>query len=166
MPGQARQVTKGVKEKRLDTLYRLLLKGATRYDIIQMAKKEWGIKSDAVDKHLTVVYKEFRKEYGKKHRHGLIDKHLAQLSDLYVKNYEKGDYRECRALVETINRMLGLDAAQKVEVHVEKKPFELVLSGVEDADVASEKQIQIADNEEVREEDASRIEAGLKLEGK
>lgn len=159
------QVTKGVKQKQLHEIYRMLLSGATRHDVIKKGV-EWKLGEESMAKRLQLVYREFRKNYGKKAREGLIDKHLAQLSDLYVKNYEREDYRECRALIETINRMLGLDAAQKVEVRVEKKPFELVLSGVEDAEVASEGQDQIAGNEEVREENANRIETDLKLSGK
>lgn len=61
------------------------------------------------------VKAELRKEAAEIKEH-LVEELTSRLTDLYTKNYDKGDYRECREVVNSINKILGLNNGNKVEI--------------------------------------------------
>lgn len=59
--------------------------------------------------------KALRKEASEIKEH-LIEELTSKLTDLYSKNYDRGDYRECREVINSINKILGLNNGNKVEI--------------------------------------------------
>jgi len=55
----------------------------------------------------------------------LIEKQLAQLDNLYVKNYTIEDFRECRNIIESKSKLLGLNAPSKITLGGGEKPIQI-----------------------------------------
>src|SRR5699024_9313280 len=83
--------------------------------IVRYASKEWNITSRQTDTYLKRVYEEIQKTYGDDYKKRLLDIQVAKLDELYQKNFTIQDFRECRNVIETLNKMIGLDAPTKVD---------------------------------------------------
>lgn len=102
-------------ELRIATIYEMVVKGASRKYIVRYGSETWKISSRQIDDYLKRVYEEIKETYGKEYKENLMSKQLAQLDDLYVKNYTIEDFRECRNLIESKSRLLGLNEPIKIE---------------------------------------------------
>lgn len=49
-------------------------------------------------------------------KENLVEELTSKLTDLYSKNYAKEDYKECREVINSINKILGLNNGNKVEI--------------------------------------------------
>jgi len=116
---KGRKATNAEMKLRQATVYDMVIKGATRPFILRYAAREWGISSRSVDNLLARAKQDIEKVFGEKYRKEKLTLQLARLSDLYVKNYTIEDYRECRNVIETENKLLGLNEAEKHDVKVE-----------------------------------------------
>lgn len=102
-------------ELRIATVYEMVVKGASRAYIVRFCAKEWNLKPRQVDVYLKRVYKQIKITYDDSYRELIIQKQMAQLDDLYVKNYTIEDFRECRNIIESRSKLLGLNAPAKIE---------------------------------------------------
>lgn len=117
-------------ELRVHTVYEMIIKGATRPFIVRYASKEWNVSSRQVDTYMAEAKKIIDDIFDKKSKEKIINKHRAMLADLYVKNYTIQDFRECRSILESERRLLGLDAPKKIESKKEVskiKPIEITV---------------------------------------
>lgn len=103
-------------ELRISTIYEMVVKGCSRKYIVRYCAETWNIASRQTDEYLSRVYLEIKETYGQDYKEKLIEKQLAQLDDLYVKNYTIEDFRECRNLIESKSKLLGLNEPLKVSV--------------------------------------------------
>lgn len=105
-------------EKRKNIIYEMVVKGATINYIVRYCSENFGIGKRQTEKYLTKVYQEIKETYNDDYKKSLLDKHIAQLEDLYVKNYTIEDFRECRNIIESKNKMLGLNAPDKIDTTI------------------------------------------------
>jgi hypothetical protein len=114
-------------ELRIATVYEMYLKGCSRPYIVRYGSEIWGITDRQIDEYLERAKQILKENFGLKYKEELLSKHLAQLDDLFVKNYTIQDFRECRNLIETKNKFLGLDAPTKQETKIEANFSDIVI---------------------------------------
>ena len=105
----AEKSTNAEIELRISTIYEMVVKGASRKYIVRYGSETWKITSRQIDDYLKIVYDEIKYTYGDDYKKNILEKQLAQLDDLYVKNYTIEDYKECRNIIESKSKMLGLN---------------------------------------------------------
>lgn len=101
--------------KRINEVFDLVLRGFNRPDILRYASK-WKVSSRTVDTYLSEASKMIENTFGQRKKEELINDTLAKLSNLYVKNYELEDFKECRGILETRNKLLGLNEADLLKL--------------------------------------------------
>lgn len=101
---------------RIATIYEMVVKGASRKYILRYCTKNYNINSRQVDIYLKKVNDEIKELYGADYKLNIIEKQLSQLDDLYVKNYTIEDFRECRNLIESKSKLLGLNMPDKKDI--------------------------------------------------
>lgn len=111
----AKKATKAEVELRIATLHEMVVKGATYNFIVRYTSQEWEISRRQTDTYLKRVYKQIQKTYGDDYKKRLLDVQIAKLDELYQKNFTIQDFRECRNVIETLNKMIGLDAPTKID---------------------------------------------------
>lgn len=99
-------------KKRVNDIYLLLLQGFQRKSIIQYCAENYKIQERQVDVYLTKARKLISEN--------IIDdcnykqnEILTQLYDLYQKNYDEEDFKECRNILGQISLILGVNAPIK-----------------------------------------------------
>jgi hypothetical protein len=112
-------------ELRLALVYEMVIKGASRKYILRYCAENYQINSRQVDEYLKRVNEEIKETFSEKEKKDLIAKQLAQLEDLYVKNYTIEDFRECRNVLESKAKILGLNSATEINVKGEPRIFKL-----------------------------------------
>lgn len=110
-------------ELRIATVYEMVVKGASRKYIVRYGSENWKISSRQIDDYLKRVYEDIKEAYGDEYKEQVLNKQLAQLDDLYIKNYTIEDFRECRNIIESKSKLLGLNAPFKTEVTVIEQPL-------------------------------------------
>jgi len=103
-------------ELRVSTIYEMVVKGASRKYIVRYCSEKYNISSRQVDTYLSRVNEEIKLTFGLEYKERIVEKHLAQLDDLYVKNYTIEDFRECRNLIESKSKLLGLNEPEKKSI--------------------------------------------------
>jgi len=101
---------------RIDTIYEMVVKGASRKYIVRYCSENWKISSRQTDEYLSRVYEEIKNTFTVEDKQKLVSKQLSQLDDLYVKNYTIEDFRECRNIIESRAKLLGLNSALEIKV--------------------------------------------------
>lgn len=114
----AEKSTDAEVELRIATVYEMVVKGASRKYIVRYGSETWKISSRQIDDYLKRVYQEIKETFGQDYKESIISKQLAQLDDLYIKNYTIEDFRECRNLIETKSKLLGLNEPDKTSINI------------------------------------------------
>lgn len=114
-------------ELRIAIIYEMVVKGASRKYIVRYGSETWKISSRQIDDYLKRVYEDIKETYGEDYKKDILSKQLAQLDDLYVKNYTIEDFRECRNLIESKNKLLGLNAPDKILDVTPQSPKKLII---------------------------------------
>jgi hypothetical protein len=122
----AEKSTDAEVELRISTVYEMVVKGASRKYIVRYGSETWNVSSRTIDEYLSRVYLEIKETYGEDYKKNILSKQIAQLDDLYVKNYTIEDYRECRNLIESKSKLLGLNSPEKTEVAIRKFEVEIL----------------------------------------
>ncbi len=97
-------------ELRIATVYEMVVKGCSRKYIVRYCAENYKIESRQVDVYLKRVHDEIKENFSKEDKEKLISNCLARLNDLYVKSYIIEDFRECRNIIETESKLIGLNA--------------------------------------------------------
>jgi hypothetical protein len=122
----AEKSTDAEVELRISTVYEMVVKGASRKYIVRYGSETWNVSSRTIDEYLSRVYLEIKETYGEDYKKNILSKQIAQLDDLYVKNYTIEDFRECRNLIESKTKLLGLNSPEKSEVVIRKFEVEIL----------------------------------------
>lgn len=113
---------------RINTIFDMVVKGISRKNIVRYCAENFKIESRQVDEYLSRVYDEIKETYSKEDKEKLISKQMAQLDDLYLKSYNNEDYRECRSIIESRSKLLGLNAPDKTDVTTNGKEISNALT--------------------------------------
>ena len=114
-------------ELRIATVYEMVVKGASRKYIVRYGSENWNISSRQIDDYLKRVYEDIKEAYGNEYKEQVLNKQLAQLDDLYVKNYTIEDFRECRNIIESKSKLLGLNAPLKTDVTTQGEKIQTII---------------------------------------
>ncbi len=109
------KATNAQADIRRATVFEMLTKGCSRGYIVQYAAKTWQLNTRQSDEYIAQATAQIKELYGDEYKTDLIEKHLAKLNDLYMKSYTIEDFRECRNLIETEAKLLGLFAPVKTQ---------------------------------------------------
>jgi hypothetical protein len=109
------KATNAQADIRRATVFEMLTKGSSRGYIVQYAAKTWQVNARQCDEYISQATAQIKDLYGEEYKTNLIEKHLAKLNDLYMKSYTIEDFRECRNLIETEAKLLGLFAPIKTQ---------------------------------------------------
>lgn len=134
----AKKGTNAEVELRVQTVYEMILKGATRPFIIRYAAEKWDLSERTVDEYMCRARDIIRETFEDRDRERLIIDTIAKLSDLYVKNYTIEDFRECRNILESRSKLLGLNEADKIDVVTEARPILLDITLPDEDDESDE----------------------------
>lgn len=113
-------IAKVKHEERTNEVFRMLIDGKPKHEIIQFFVKRDGIEERTVQRSIIAAYSKV-KEMVASERDILREKHIAQLQKLYEKNIDNGDLREARAVLESLNKMLGLNEPEKKQLEVKQQ---------------------------------------------
>jgi len=103
-------------ELRIATLYEMVTKGCSRAFIVRFTAENWKIEERQTNSYLMTVKDKIKNTYGQEYKETILSNHLAQLENLYEKNYTIEDFRECRNIIDSRNKLLGLNAVQKTDI--------------------------------------------------
>lgn len=103
-------------ERRTALVYEMIVKGCNKNYIVRFCTEKYNIRLRQIEVYIAKATKQIKLNYGEKYKENIVAKHLAQLDDLFVKNYTIEDFRECRNLIESKNKMLGLNAPTKTDI--------------------------------------------------
>lgn len=100
----------------LETVIEMLLKGLSRTDILRhFAENENFKKSErSVDYYIDKSKKEIKERF-KPEKENLKALSIARYEDLYKKNYQIQDYRECRQIIDSVSKLFGLNEPTTVK---------------------------------------------------
>ena len=117
------------KDKRIDVVCELLVSGASRSQMIQyVAKKtEWNLSSRQIDQYISYAKEKIKNSDIDKGFE--IQRAKLRLEKLYKKNESNEDFKECRALIESMAKLFGWNEAEKVDANIniswnEEKTYE------------------------------------------
>jgi len=103
-------------EIRVAKIYEFICKGFDYTYMVRHASIAWKISSRQLDTYILKAKEQIKNTYGQDYKETILSNHLAQLEDLYIKNYSIDDFRECRSIIESRNKLLGLNEATKIEI--------------------------------------------------
>ena len=101
-------------EIRVDTVAEMLVKGCKRPEILRYSASTWDISVRQTDEYIANARSRID-EVNAESLKEQVSIALARYNDLIKKNYQIQDYRECRAVQDSINKLLGLEAAIKIQ---------------------------------------------------
>ena len=102
------------KEKRIDIVCELLIKGLTTSQMFRYVseKTKWGISSRQLDNYISEAKQKIRNS-DDNDKGFEIQRAKRRLESLYRKSEEIEDLRECRAIIETSSKLFGWNEAVK-----------------------------------------------------
>lgn len=102
------------KEKRIDIVCELLIKGLTTSQMFRYVseKTKWGISSRQLDNYISEAKQKIRNS-DDNDKGFEIQRAKRRLESLYRKSEEIEDLRECRAIIETSAKLFGWNEAVK-----------------------------------------------------
>ena len=103
--------------ERLRQVKKIFLEGYSRSDIILFCEEKWKIKEGTVDLYLIEIRREIKEDFQKNFDKEAFKLEItARFEDLYKKNVDIDDYKECRAILNDFNKMFGLLEPEKKDI--------------------------------------------------
>lgn len=135
--GEKKRLNKADMANYTKIVAKLLTDGLSTYQINVKMKEEYGLVAHQTNRLIEYAYRAFTKDTEKYIKH-LKDIQMERLSDLYQKAISKGDVKTANSALETINKMNGLNEAQKIQISGNNIRFKFdngkVFDGDEDVD--------------------------------
>lgn len=114
---RAPKPTKVEQESRITEVYKLLIIGLARHDILRYIaeKTTWGLAERTVDFLIGKATARFQ-EHAKTVRDQEIGKAIARMNDLYSRTHRIQDYKTALAAQKELSELLGLYAPKRMEL--------------------------------------------------
>lgn len=116
-----KKATKAEVEERVTAVFTLMVRGATRDEILRHAAKEWGLASRTVDDYVARATERL-KAMAVVVRAEELGRARAQLHDLYGKNMKVQDYKAALSVRKDLSELLGLYAPKVTKLIDETTP--------------------------------------------
>ena len=112
----AKRVTRAELDFRVTEIYRLLLVGLQRHDIVRFVaeKTQWGIKTRQIENLIQKATARLE-EHSRAVRAVELGRAIDRLHDLYGRANRVQDFRTCLSTQRELNELLGLYAPKQVE---------------------------------------------------
>lgn len=113
---RAPKPNKAETEHRITEIYKLLLIGLARHDILRFCaeKTQWGLQVRAIE-YLIAKATARLQEQAKYIRDIQLGKAIARMDDLYSRTHRIQDYKTALAAQKELNELLGLYAPKRME---------------------------------------------------
>ena len=113
----SRKATKNEIEKRILTIYQMILKGYSRVEILRYAseKTKWNVSGRQVETYLHRAQERYKKNLDKKEEF-LLGKSYTRLENLYRKSFDNSDFKTCLQIEKTIIETFGLEQPKKIDL--------------------------------------------------
>jgi hypothetical protein len=108
------KATNAETNKRVNTLYKMLLSGADRAEIIQYGSENYEIGERAIDDLIAKANEAFE-EASKHLREVEFGKALTRLNNLYARSLKVQDFKTALSVQREINALLGLNTPTRLE---------------------------------------------------
>ena len=105
---------KAISVERTEEVYKLLIRGYRRYQIIQYAS-DWGISERQIDTYIAKANIKLE-EASEVVRNKELGKAITRLNELYKESFEEGNFKDCKDIQKEINTLLGLAEATKLQI--------------------------------------------------
>lgn len=108
-------ITSVERIKRVSEVKELLIKGASRGQIMQFCAENYKTNERVVDDYIHDAKDEIKQYFNDNFDKDYIKANLIErLEDLYRNNLDMDDFRECRNVIKDLRDILGLDEAKKI----------------------------------------------------
>ena len=118
----AKSVTGAVKVRVLDVVKRIT-EGQTRQSCLAYVTETYGVKEAQAREYWEAAIRYLLPS--EEDKAILVDKNIARLEDLYKKNYERNNFKECREVISELNKVCGV-TGNKVTIAKNKEGEELI----------------------------------------
>ena len=111
-------------ELRVATVAEMIIKGQKRNNIVRYSSENWKIGERQAEKYIVKAWEKIEQNTDidvKKE----IKLQRARFEDLYQKSYNIQDYRECRQVLDSIAKLIGLNSPEKHDHTHEIKEFKV-----------------------------------------
>ena len=113
--GRRKGDDENIVAERVNLVYSLQLMGKRNKDIVSYIAKKYDIGERTVYNYIKKV-KEQKDDDAKEYRDEALSDQITKLKNLYEKNYKIQDFKECRGILETMAKLLGVNAPEKSEM--------------------------------------------------
>jgi hypothetical protein len=117
----SRQASQSQREQRIEVIFDLMLRGASRGQLLQFAAKNWGVKTRVVDGYMAAARK-WLLEYTEAGKEESFKAMLHRLRRLLAKNWDNPS--NPMEVIREMNRLLDLYPAEKSKVEVVTSPID------------------------------------------
>lgn len=100
---------------RVSEMCALLIQGVTRRDAVKFARKKYNVSSKQAYNYVTMAIGQRSRDLSDYRKTAIADQ-ISKLQHLYRKNYKIEDYKECRAIMDQMSKLLGLNEPSKHDV--------------------------------------------------
>jgi hypothetical protein len=112
-------------DKRIAAAYSLKIKGVSKRDIVKFCMKNYDVCEKTAYNYVYAA-ESFQNEDAEEYRKEAFENQVVSLRHLYQKSYRDQDWKECRAILQQLSGLLGLDAPKKSEVNLITPPIQWV----------------------------------------
>lgn len=113
--GRRKGDDENIVAERVNLVYSLQLMGKRNKDIVSYIAKKFDIGERTAYNYIKKV-KEQKDDDAKEYRDEALSDQITKLKNLYEKNYKIQDFKECRGILETMAKLLGVNAPEKSEM--------------------------------------------------
>lgn len=107
-------------EQRIDTVVSLLCRFMSRRQILQYTSKktDWNVTPRTIDDYISRAKEIIKEKSDPEQTSGMIRKNFEML---FGKNLQNEDFRECRAVLESMAKLTGVNEPDKKEIDIKGK---------------------------------------------
>lgn len=103
--------------ERINAVRDMLIQGYDRTYILQSCAEKHNINDRCIDGYISEAKKIIKSDFERCFDvEDFKSEIYGRYQDLYKKNYEIEDFRECRNVIADMNKLLGLNAPKKIEI--------------------------------------------------
>lgn len=121
--------TKAETERRVSTVYQLMIDGLDRSRILQYSSENWGVSERSTDEYIAKARIKFLEALEETENKDVMKMYIfKRLENLYSLNMENYDLKEARAVLADASKIFGVNAPEEIKQEItqnEVKPIEI-----------------------------------------
>ena len=139
------KTSKHIVDERILRAYKAILRGMPTSDITEIFIKDYGVTSRQIATYIAQARDLIKQtSESKKDLEYLVSESILRLDGLFYENHKKKNFPECRAIIESKAKLLGLYAATKTELTgKDGQPLNPITKIVNLEDFSEEEKIQL-----------------------